>query len=194
MKMLVGLTGLTGSGKTSAARIFEKLGAFVVNCDAVAHSALEYPQVKEKLFYEFESEIFDEHNIVNRKKLGEIVFSDSKKLAVLNKIVHPVVIETALSMCENSGKDICILDGSELEESGVYKKCDLVIVIRASDDVRLSRITARDNITGEVALKRMNSQKEFSKDAVFISNNEDVSSLEKKITSLYNEFFKKINE
>ena len=194
MKMLVGLTGRTGSGKTSASRFFEKLGAFVVNCDDVAHSVLLSPDVKEKLFCEFQSEIFNADNIVDRKKLGAVVFSDSKKLAALNKIVHPKIIETALSMCENSGKDICILDGSELEESGVYKKCDTVIVITAEDDIRLLRIAARDGISREAALKRMNSQKEFSKDAVFIENNGNLSTLEKEITKLYNKFLGELNE
>ena len=194
MKMLVGLTGRTGSGKTSATRIFEKLGAFVVNCDKVAHSALLNPDVKEKLSYEFKNGIFDENNVIDRKKLGSIVFSDSKKLAALNKIVHPFVTETALMMCESSGKDICILDGSELEESGIYKKCNTVIVITADDDIRLLRITKRDNISREDALKRMNSQKEFSKDAVFIKNCGDISALEKKITELYNKFLGELNE
>ena len=184
MKMLIGLTGRTGSGKTSAAHVFERLGAYIVN-------VLESPEVKQMLRCEFGSEIFRQDSTVDRKKLGAVVFSDAGKLSSLNAIVHPFIIEKALSMCESSGKDICILDGSELESSGVYKKCAVIIVITADDAVRLERIVTRDGISKEEAMNRMNAQKEFSKDAVFIENNGDVSSLEEKITALYNEFTEK---
>lgn len=193
MKMLIGLTGKTGSGKSSAAKIFEKLGAFIADCDKIAHSTLQDNTVKEKLKEAFSGRIFDENGNVDRKKLGAIVFSDSEKLKVLNSIMHSAIVDKAIIMCENSGKDICILDGSEIESSGAYKKCAYVIVITADENVRLERIMERDGIDRESALMRIQAQKDYGKEAFFINNNESTEALEKEIISLYNKFCGEIN-
>ena len=78
MKMLIGLTGRTGSGKSSAARMFENLGAFVVDCDSVAHEILFDNDIKKKLCQLFSDSILDSENNIDRKALGAIVFSDEK--------------------------------------------------------------------------------------------------------------------
>ena len=194
MKMLIGLTGKTGSGKTSAAKVFENCGAFVADCDKIAHEVICEETVKEKILNEFSEAVFDTDGNVNRKKLGEIVFSDKEKLAALNTIMHGAIIEKSLYLCENSGKDICIIDGSELEASGVHEKCAHVIVITADEDVRLNRIMSRDKIDRESALKRIRAQKDFGSDAIFINNNGDSEFLKKEITNLYNYFMGEIND
>ena len=193
MKMLIGLTGKTGSGKSSAARIFEKLGAFIADCDKIAHLTLHDDSVKEKLKLAFSDEIFDVSGDVDRKKLGAIVFSDSEKLSLLNGIMHKAIVDKSIQMCENSGKDICILDGSEIESSGAYKKCAHVIVVTADEDVRLDRIMKRDGIDRESALMRIRAQKDYGQEAVFINNNGSSEVLEKEIVSLYNRFYGEIN-
>lgn len=193
MKILIGLTGKTGSGKSSAARIFEKLGAFVVDCDKVAHDVLNDEDVKKALIDEFSEEILENNGTVGRKKLGKIVFSEPDKLNSLNKIMHSAIIDKSLSMCYDSGKDICILDGSEIESSGVYKKCRYVVVITAGEEIRLDRIMLRDGISREEALMRMRAQKDYSKDAIVIENNSDAVALEKEINRLYSKFSGEIN-
>lgn len=193
MKMLIGLTGKTGSGKSSAAEIFEKLGAFIADCDKIAHTVLQDESVKEKLKDTFSQCIFDENGNVIRKELGAIVFSDSKKLETLNGIMHGAIVDKALDMCINSGKDICILDGSEIESSGAYKRCAYVIVITADEDIRLERIMKRDGIDRESALLRIRAQKDYGKEAIFVNNNGNTESLEKEITALYNQFYGEIN-
>lgn len=193
MKMLIGLTGRTGSGKSSAARIFEKLGAYVADCDRVAHEILHNEDVKEKLCRLFSREILDKNNEINRKALGEIVFSDREKLAQLNSIVHGAIVQRCLELCHASGRDICFMDGSELESSGADEKCAHIIVITADEDIRLSRIMARDNIDRESALRRMHSQKEYSKQAIFIDNSSTEAALEEKAAALYNKFLGEIN-
>jgi len=185
MKKLIGLTGRTGSGKSNAAKIFEELGVFCVDCDKVAHEVLLNSDVKEALVDAFSGVILDENGNIDRKALGSIVFADSEKLHTLNSIVHGAILERCFSLCENSGSDICLIDGSELESSGADKMCDVMVVIKADDDVRLRRIMTRDGIDREAALKRMNSQKDYSKEAVIIENNGDESSLREKILALY---------
>lgn len=186
--MLIGLTGKTGSGKSTAATIFKKLGAFVADCDEIAHRIIENNNVKENLRNEFSDIIFNSDGTVNRKKLGSIVFSDSEKLLILNRIMHKAVSDEALKMCEQSGKEICIIDGSELEASGLYKKCKYTIVVTADETTRFNRITERDGIDRESALLRIKAQKDFTKEAIFIDNSGSLSSLENTITSLFNKF------
>lgn len=193
MKMLVGLTGRSGSGKTSAAKILTDLGAFVADCDLIAHQVLLDTDVKEKLRSNFGDTVFDKSGSVDRKALGGIVFSDSEKLAVLNGIVHGAIVEKAINMCIASGRDICFIDGSELEASGADKKCAHIVVICADEDVRLRRITERDAISAEDALLRIRSQKDYSKKAIFIENNGDFNSLKAAVTDLYQQFLGEIN-
>ncbi|MBQ8764362.1 MAG: dephospho-CoA kinase [Clostridia bacterium] len=194
MKMLIGLTGRTGSGKSSAAKIFESLGAFVADCDKVAHEVLRDEIVKQKLCALFSSDILDKSGEIDRKALGSIVFSDKKKLEQLNGVVHGAIVKKCVELCENSGKDICLMDGSELESSGADKLCRHIIVITADEETRLSRIMTRDNIDRESALSRIKAQSDYSKEAVVIDNGESEEVLSKKIVSLYNQFLGEINE
>lgn len=194
MKMLIGLTGRTGSGKSSAAKIFESLGAFVADCDKVAHEVLRDEIVKQKLCALFSSDILDKSGEIDRKALGSIVFSDKEKLEKLNRVVHGAIVKKCVELCENSGKDICLMDGSELESSGADKLCRHIIVITADEETRLGRIMTRDNIDRDSALRRIKAQSDYSKEAIVIDNGESEELLSKKIVSLYNQFLGEINE
>ena len=193
MKMLIGLTGRTGSGKSSAARILEKLGCFTVDCDSVAHEVLFDKKIKEKLCELFSTAILGKDNEIDRKALGSIVFNDKSKLSLLNSVVHKEIIERCLTLCHNSGRDICVLDGSELESSGVDEKCAHIMVITADENTRLERIMARDGIDKESALLRIKSQSDYSKDAIIIDNSTNEKAFEEKIANLYNKFLGEIN-
>lgn len=194
MKMLIGLTGRTGSGKSSAAKIFESLGAFVADCDKIAHEVLRDEIVKQKLCALFSSDILDKSGEIDRKALGSIVFSDKEKLEKLNRVVHGAIVKKCVELCENSGKDICLMDGSELESSGADKLCRHIIVITADEETRLGRIMTRDNIDRDSALRRIKAQSDYSKEAIVIDNGESEEVLSKKIVSLYNQFLGEINE
>lgn len=194
MKMLIGLTGRTGSGKSSAAKIFESLGAFVADCDKIAHEVLRDEIVKQKLCALFSSDILDKSGEIDRKALGSIVFSDKEKLEKLNRVVHGAIVKKCVELCENSGKDICLMDGSELESSGADKLCRHIIVITADEETRLGRIMTRDNIDRDSALRRIKAQSDYSKEAIVIDNGESEELLSKKIVSLYNQFLGEINE
>ena len=184
MKKLIGLTGRTGSGKSTAAKIFEEFGVFAVDCDKVAHEVLFDSDVKKALCDAFSEMILDSDGNIDRKELGKIVFSDSEKLKTLNNIVHGAILERCFSLCENSGSDICLIDGSELESSGADEKCDVMVVVTADEDIRLARIMARDGIDRESAMNRIKSQKDYSKDAIIVTNNGDNAMLRKEIFAI----------
>ena len=193
MKLLIGLTGLTGSGKSIAAKYFENLGAFVIDCDKLAHSVLFREEVKKEIKEKISSSVFDDFGNADRKKLGKIVFSDKKALQTLNGIVHPAVTEEILRLAENSKKDIVVIDGSELEASGIDKKCNHIVVVSASPEVRLKRIMLRDGIDRETALMRIQAQSPYSKEALIIENNCDEKEFETAVKKIFNKFAEEIN-
>jgi dephospho-CoA kinase len=193
MKMLIGLTGKTGSGKTYASEIFKELGAFVVDCDAVAHEILKDSAVKEQLVTQFSEEILDSDNSINRKALGKIVFSDMQKLSVLNSIVHSEIVRKAIQMCESSLCDICVIDGSELEASGVDKKCAHMVVMEAEESIRINRVMKRDGIDYDSALLRARAQKDYSKAAIRVRSDISPEFTRTEITKLYNTFLGEAN-
>ena len=160
------------------------MGVFCVDCDKVAHEVLFDSDVKKKLVDTFSDVILAENGEIDRKVLGKIVFTDSEKLSVLNKIVHGAILERCFSLCENSGCDICLIDGSELESSGADEKCDVMVVVVADEEIRLKRIMARDKIDREAATSRINSQKDYSKEAIIIENNGDEKALREKVTRI----------
>ncbi len=190
--MLIGLTGKTGSGKSHAAMLFKKWGAYVIDCDTLAHDVLTFPSVIQKLLEAFGDTILSE-NKIDRKKLGKLVFSDSEKLKTLNSIVHPVIVEKALEMAENAKEKICIIDGSELELSKIDEKCKHIIVIKADENIRLKRILERDLLTPDVAKLRINAQTDYSKKAIVIENNSLPCDFEEKLRELYKKLMEESN-
>ena len=176
--MLIGLTGKSGSGKSYAASLLKKWGALIIDCDEIAHKVLLLPEVAEKIRHHFGDSVF-ENNTPNRKKLGTVVFSDSKNLEVLNSIMHPAIVREILSL--EKADRLCVIDGSELEASGIDEKCEHIIVIKADENVRLKRITERDKISKEQALLRIKAQKDYSKKAFVIENNATPLEFEKKL-------------
>lgn len=186
-KIIVGLTGLSGSGKSTAADFFREKGACVIDCDALAHRALCTDNVKQKLRAAFGSGIFDENGEVLRKALGAIVFSDAEKLGALNKIVHPAVCDETMRIIGNSNAQLAVIDGSELEASGIDERCNHIIVISANSDVRLRRITARDSVSEEDARRRMGAQRPYSKKAIIVENNAGTEELKESLRRVYKE-------
>lgn len=168
---LIGLCGRSGSGKTVFSDSASKLGFIVVDCDKV-YSSLVDKRTKclDELEKRFGSEVIKD-NSLNRAKMAEIVFSDEKKLALLNKITHKHVIKEVEKIIKSSPEEsIILLDAPTLFESGLDKRCDLVVAVLSDDENCVKRIVERDGITKEKALSRLNSQKS----AEFLIENCDV--------------------
>jgi dephospho-CoA kinase len=154
----LGLTGSIGMGKSFVASIFADMGASVFDADAVVHLLLSgdknaITQIREN----FPEAIIE--NQVNRKKLGDIVFTDKEKLKQLEDILHPLVWqkkEEFLEDCRKNKTEIAVLDIPLLFETGSYKKCDHVAVVAAPDEVQQERVAQRGNI-GDKKFKQINS-------------------------------------
>ena len=185
--MIIGLTGSSGSGKSTVAGMLKALGFFVIDCDALSKSIDSVDKYKVLVEENFGREVFDGENI-SRKKLGKLVFSDKVKLSILTKISHPIIIELVISKIkENLGKDI-IIDAPLLFESGLDSTCDTTIGIIADESLRSKRVMIRDSISEDYALARISSQQssEFyrKKCAFIIENNGDIDSLENTLRNI----------
>jgi dephospho-CoA kinase len=173
----IGLTGNIGSGKTTIARIFETLGIPVFFADEEGKKLLETSEVKQKIKFLFGEGIFDSGNI-NRQKLAKLVFDDKEKLEQLNAVIHPAVRK---SFDEAAGKQskqpYIIYEAAIMIESGAYKNLDRIILVTASEQIRLKRVIARDLTNREAVIKRMKNQWPEEKKKTYahfiINNNQD---------------------
>ncbi|MCL1835083.1 MAG: dephospho-CoA kinase [Oscillospiraceae bacterium] len=158
---IIGITGGTGAGKTSALRVLERSGALVIDCDKLYHELLaENEGLKAQLGRRFEGVL--RAGEIDRKRLGEIVFSDPSALSDLNEITHRFIgeeIERRLAHWERQGGLFAAIDAIALIESGRGAKCDAVVGVTAPEEKRLARIMKRDGITSEQAQQRIAAQK-----------------------------------
>ena len=158
---VIGITGGSGSGKTTLLRAAEELGAVCMDCDALYHELLRENQ---EMLAELEAnfpQAFE--GGFDRKKLGNIVFSDETKLLLLNQITHRYVCAEVEQRIR--GAKLAAIDAIALFESGLAKLCDVTVAVTAPEEVRIARLQARDGISRDYALSRIRAQKsdaEFS--------------------------------
>ena len=159
---IIGITGPTGAGKTTALRVLEQLGGSIIDCDAVYHRLLqEDTGLQKKLEARF-GPLTDEQGRFDRKKLGGIVFSDPAALADLNDIVCPYIgraVEEQLSLARQKGAKAAAVDGITLIESGLAARCDTTVAVVAPEEERVRRICLREGISEEYARARVAAQK-----------------------------------
>lgn len=157
----IGITGGTGAGKTSALRVLDRSGALVLDCDAIYHELLaDDDGLKAELENRFPGVLHD--GVIDRRRLGDIVFNDPPSLQDLNSITHRYIgeeIERRLLHWERHGGIVAAIDAIALIESGRGAACDVVIGVVAPEEMRLSRIVKRDKISREQALQRIRAQK-----------------------------------
>ena len=159
---IIGITGPTGAGKTTALNALTSLGACIIDADAVYHRLLEESApLREALISRF-GDICDASGKIDRKKLGNVVFADPAALADLNAITHRFVgeaIDRLLRGAAESGAPAAAIDAIALVESGLGERCDAVVGVIAPAELRVRRIMAREGISEEYARKRVSAQK-----------------------------------
>ena len=187
MTKIIGLTGGIGSGKTTVANYFDKLGIPVYIADVEGKKITEFPQILETIKTVFGSAVFDKGKL-NRKKLSQIVFNDSKKLQQLNAIIHPEVEKHFTQWVNNhSNFPLVVKETALLFESGSYKKCDFVITVIAPLEERINRVIKRDAVTREEVLERIENQlsDEYRiKNSDYIIDNTDSETIESQVKEI----------
>lgn len=193
---IIGLTGQSGGGKSTVSEVFKANGIVVINADELAHIALKTEKCKENLRQAFGDGIFDEKGEVVRKALARAAFSSEENTKKLNQCTHPVIGELAkaeFERYEKAGEEAVIFDAPTLFESGLHTLCSAVVSVIADKNLRAQRIMARDNLSFEDAMLRLNAQHddEFytEKSQFTVENNGTEDELRKKAGKLCEELF-----
>ena len=160
--IVIGLTGQTGAGKSTAAGFLRELGCGIIDADRVAREAVSRgSSCLEELARAFGDDIINGDGSCNRRLLAKRAFSSRENTELLNSLTHPWIIartkEYIDSLC-HKGYDMIIFDAPQLFESGGDAFCDSVISVTAPESLRKQRIMDRDGISAEAAGERMNAQ------------------------------------
>ena len=155
--MIIGITGGTGCGKTTLLEMIRQHGGLVLDCDRIYHGLLQAGgEMVDRLAQRFPEAMED--GILNRKKLGTIVFSDPAALAELNEITHSAVKAEVLRLL--AGKPaLAAIDAIGLFEGGLAELCDVTVAVTAPEEARIRRLMARDSIPESYARARIAAQK-----------------------------------
>lgn len=160
--IITGLTGQSGSGKTTVSNVFKNEGFSVINCDLVARNVTKQGSDCNRELSKYFPECFDNNFVLDRQKLAKIVFSNKESLQLLNATIFPYItkaIEAEIKNISSSGSKYILLDAPTLFESGADKLCDVIVSCIADREIRIARIALRDNIQKELIEKRFDSQK-----------------------------------
>lgn len=165
--IVLGITGGTGCGKTTLLRRVEARGGTVIDCDAVYHKLLISDRaLLSAIDARFPGVVTD--GVLDRKKLGKVVFEDAAALGDLNGLTHPAVdarVQQLLTAARQEGRTLAAIDAIALVESGLSRLCDATIAVTAPAEDRVKRLMAREGISEEYARLRIAAQKsdeEFS--------------------------------
>ena len=154
--LIIGITGGSGSGKTTLLNLIREAGGMVLDCDAIYHELLQTDtEMLSAIEKQFPGTV--ENGVLNRKKLGAIVFADGQALLTLNAITHNAVKKEVLRRLEEK-PGLAAIDAIALFEGGLAETCDLTVAVTAPMDQRISRLMARDGITEEYARSRIAAQ------------------------------------
>lgn len=158
---IIGITGGTGSGKTTALKVLEAMGALILDCDAIYHQLL---QTDTDMLSQIETAFpgVVTGGVLDRKALGEVVFSDEQALQRLNAITHRCVdreVQRRLEDFATSGGRIAAIDAIELFAGNQARRCQATLAVLAKPEVRAERIMQRDGISREYAMLRIQAQR-----------------------------------
>ncbi len=160
-KVLIGVTGNIASGKSLVARMLQEKGCALVDADVVAHDLYGTDRALVKqIVDEFGPEVASTSGVINRQRLGSLVFGKPEAMAALNRIVHPVLITTIRERVLSSFRVLSwvVLDAALLIELGVAEEMDYLIFVSGSEESRLERLMERSHLSRDEAMARINSQ------------------------------------
>ena len=193
--LLMGLTGQTGAGKTTVSGHLLNLGYRVIDADIVARQVVAGGgECIAELARVFGGEILLPDGNLDRRRMGDIVFADPEKRALLNEIIFPYIgreIVGEVERMRTGGSPVIFLDAPTLFESGIHQNCDKIISVIAPVNTRLERIIARDKLTQEQAISRIRAQHDdeyyTSRSDYVISNGGDLAGLREQLDSIIDE-------
>jgi dephospho-CoA kinase len=193
-KPVIGILGGIGSGKSTVAAEFAKLGCKVIDADKIAHELLDSKSVKEEIVGLFGEAVLDSSGKIEHKKLAGVVFADGDKLDSLNGVIHPLVLARAQELIEqynqqNQVKAI-VLDMPLLVEVGWAKRCDRLIFVDCEQKIRAERAKKKDFDENQIKIRENFQISLDNKASVadnMVDNNSDFSALVRQIADIFSD-------
>ncbi len=191
--LIIGLTGGVGSGKTTVANCFARLGVPVIDADALSREVVEPGQPALQLLVEhFGNHIIDENGRLKRGELRQIVFADTAERKWLESILHPLINRLMVQRIAECKADYCILMSPLLGETKQIEMVDRVLVIDVPEKMQLQRTMARDGNSEETVKSIIASQSDRAKrlqtaDDVLV-NDQDLEHLQKEVNLLHERY------
>lgn len=194
----IGLTGSIGTGKSTVSKLLRERGIAVIDADLLAREIVKKGQeCLNDLKNVFGNQILTLDGELDRKKLGQIVFSDDVKLELLNSITHPHIrrrMKDQMNELESKNNKVIVLDIPLLFEAQMEDLVDIVLVVFVKEEIQIKRIMERDNCTQEEAMRiikaQISQQDKISKSDYTIDNSGTIEELKEKL----NGFLEKIEE
>ena len=198
MSIVIGITGQTGAGKGTVAKILVENNLGYIDCDLVARDVVKTGSITlAELCDTFSDSILNADGSLNRAELAKIAFSSPQSVRLLNSITHPAIIDRIVEIINEmakNGEKFIVLDAPTLIESGAAEICDVIITVVADEDVRLLRIMKRDNIDTQAAQRRMSAQPKpdfyIENSDYTVYNNGDKESLREQISCIYDDILR----
>ncbi|MEM7182789.1 MAG: dephospho-CoA kinase [Spirochaetota bacterium] len=191
-RFVLGITGMMGSGKSTAARFLEEAGAFRISADHIAkfYTSAESP-IKEELVTLLGQGVLDLQGVPDRKAIAKIVFSDAKKLQALNELIHPLVRKQTRELLTSQKQGTFIAwEVPLLFESGAHLECDATLSVVTEEHLAEKRVWQRDNLDAAAyqarIAKQMPIKKKIELSDFIIENNTSPESLKQQCMGIYN--------
>ncbi|NQT07044.1 MAG: dephospho-CoA kinase [Candidatus Omnitrophica bacterium] len=194
-KFIIGITGGFGTGKSTVSKFFKKMGADIIDADKLAHEAIK-PNggAYKKVVTLFSASVLKADRTIDRKRLGRVVFGSSRKLAILNSIVHPEVIKKINAYIGKRKKGIFIIDAPLLIEAGLLNIVDKLIVVTASRKRQIARCRSKLGLTASDINRRIRSQMPLKRKRCLadflIDNNGTKRNTERKVKRIWQQIKK----
>lgn len=200
-KMIIGITGSIGTGKSTVSNYLISKGYNVVDADKISKGAYNIGSNGYKAILEvFGVEILNSNGEVDRKKIKKIVFDNSNMLQRLNMAIHPIIIneiEKEIEMLLES-QNVVFLDAPLLIETELHKNVDKIIVVACDKNEQINRIIKRDKITADMAISIINSQMSIDEKLKFadyvVYNNSTIENLYSQVDEIILEIKKEISD
>ena len=184
--MIIGICGKSASGKSTLTKEIIKLNSnsCSLEIDKIGHEVLTYDEVKEELIKTFGNDVVNQ-NIVNRKKLGEIVFNSRDEMAKLTDITWKHMERKIDKFLKDNKDKIVILDWLLLPLTKFFEMADIKILLDIPLEVRIERAIKRDNITKEAFLLRESASITYNEDSFdYVLNNNNLTEIKRLVKKL----------
>ncbi|MGB1801061.1 MAG: dephospho-CoA kinase [Gammaproteobacteria bacterium] len=189
----VALTGGIGSGKTTVANQFEKLGTPIIDSDIIARNVVTPGQpCLKKIIHTFDNELLTKQGELNREKLRNIIFNDSKAKEKLEQILHPAIYEEIEKQIAEINYPYCLIVIPLLIETNAMDRFDRILVVDTAEKVQIQRAQQRDNTSEEnierIIKSQVNRQQRLKYADDIIENNLSIEGLNSSVKILHEKY------